>query len=156
MNTRRRRCCLILVLGFALLPFCAAHPDDAKPDAFRGQVVALDKLLAAQGVKLDADAAPAWVALKTEDGKLYPLVKDAGARMFFKDPSLRDRPMRLTGRLVPGTPFLQVVDVHSYRNGKLHAVYYWCDICTIKNHDPGICECCGMAVELREEPVREK
>ena len=34
---------------------------------------------------LDADAVPSWYALVTDDGKSYPLVKDAGARMFFKN-----------------------------------------------------------------------
>ncbi len=40
--------------------------------------------------------------------------------------------MRLTGRLIPGSTLLQVVNVHSYVKGKLHEVYYWCDICTIR------------------------
>lgn len=156
MTTWQRRTCLVLALAAALLPLCAARPDDAKPETFAGQVIALDKFLADRSVKLDADAAPAWRALKTDDGKLYPLVKDAGARMFFKDASLLNRPMRLTGRLVPGTPFLQVVDIHSIVDGKRHDVYYWCDICTIRTHDPGICDCCGGPLERREVPVRDR
>jgi hypothetical protein len=149
----QRRAGLLLAVMGALLPLCAARSQDAKPETFRGMVVPLAKLLAEQGVKLDADAAPAWLALKTADGKIYPLVKDAGARMFFKDAALLERPVRLTGRLVPGTSFLQVVVVQSEVRGKLHEVFYWCDICTIRRYEPGICDCCGGPLERREEPV---
>src|SRR5262249_32128107 len=85
-----------------------------------------------------------------DDGKLYPLVKDAGARLFAKDKRLLGRPMRLTGRLDPKSKMLQVVNVHSLKNGVLHDVYYWCDICTIKSFENAICDCCGGPVELRE------
>ncbi len=115
----------------------------------------LDKLLAKQDVKLDPDAAPAWLALVTEDGKVYPLVKDAGARMFFKDARLLNRPMRLTGRLVANGALLQVVTVQSYVKEQLSEVYYWCDICTIRSYEHGICDCCGGPTELREVPVKE-
>jgi hypothetical protein len=155
MTALQRRAGLLLTVALALLPLCAAHSGDApKAEIFRGEVVALAKLLAEKGVKLDADAAPAWRALKTADGKLYPLVKDAGARMFFKDDAMLNRPLRVTGRLVPGTGLLQIVAVHSEVRGKLHEIYYWCDICTIRCYEPGICECCGAPVERREEPVR--
>ncbi len=45
----------------------------------------LADILKKQGVKLDADAAPYSLALVTDDNKIYPLVKDDGGRMFFKD-----------------------------------------------------------------------
>jgi hypothetical protein len=149
----RARAGVVIALAFALLPLAAAQGPKAA-EHFRGQVVPLAKLLDEQGVKLDADAAAVTLMLKTADGKVYPLVKDRGARMFFKDPRLLNRPMRLTGRLLPGSQFLQVVAVHSEVKGKLHDVYYWCDICTIRAFEPGICECCGMPVEFREEPAR--
>ena len=95
-----------------------------------------------------------WLALVTDEGKIYPLVKDAGSRMFFKDAKLLNRPMRLTGCLVPGSTLLQVVNVHSYVNGRLHEVYYWCDICTIRGYEAGICDCCGGPMEFREVPVK--
>ena len=87
----------------------------------------------------------------TSKGKIYPLINDAGARMFAKDKRLLNRPMRLTARLDPKSGSLQVIYVHSLKNGKLHDVYYWCDICTIKRHEAGICDCCGAPMEFREE-----
>ena len=67
------------------------------------------------------------MALVTEDGKIYPLIKDDGSKMFFTDAKVRNRPMRLTARLFANTQLLQVVNVHSYKDGKLHDIYYWCD-----------------------------
>ena len=61
--------------------------------------------------------------------------------------------MRLTGRLLPGSQLLQVVEVHSVRNGQLHEVYYWCDVCAIKRFEKKTCECCLGPMELREVPV---
>jgi hypothetical protein len=74
--------------------------------------------------------------------------------MFFKDKRLLDRPMRLTARQLPNGRLLQVVQVHSYIDGQLHDVYYWCDICSIRTFEAGDCGCCGMKMELRETPVK--
>jgi hypothetical protein len=155
----KRRLGLGFALLFALIPLYAGRAGSTKADdknqQFKGAIVPLSPLLAKSEIKLDADAAPYWLALKADDGKLYSLVKDAGARMFFKDAKLLNRPMRLTGKLLPGSQLLQVVNVHSYIDGKLHEVYYWCDICTIRGYEAGICDCCGGPMERREVPVKE-
>ena len=41
------------------------------------------------------------------------------------------------------------------REGKLHEVYYWCDICSIRRGEKMTCECCGGPMELREEPLKK-
>jgi hypothetical protein len=152
-----RRIGLLFALSVALAPLCVGLAGDKKgsdKNAFYvGKVVSLADVLAKQGVKIDPDQIV--LALQTDDGKLYPLIKDDGARMFFKDAKLLNRPMRLTARLIPNSQFLQVIQVHSLINGKLHDVYYWCDICTIKRFEAGICDCCGEQMELRETPVKE-
>ena len=157
MNRSQKRLGLVLALSFALVPLLASRGQNPKAadknQFFKGNVVPLDKLLAREGIKLDADAV--GMALQAEDGKVYPLVKDAGARMFFKDAKLLNRPMRLNGRLVAGGALLQVINVHSYVDGRLHDVYYWCDICTIRGYEAGICDCCGGPMEFRETPARE-
>ena len=151
-----------LGLGVALMlvfsPFLfspAAEPEKATPQYFKGKVVPLSGLVEKFGSKLDPEAAPHWLALSAEDGKIYPLIRDEGARMFFKDPRLLNRPMRLTGRLLPASQLLQVVEVHSYHQGELHEVYYWCDVCSIKRFENKICDCCGGPMELRETPVKK-
>jgi hypothetical protein len=150
----RRRVGLFLACAAALVPLLGAGPAAPKDEAFTGKVVPLAELVAKAGSRLDADAAPFWLALVTDDGKVYPLVKDGGARLFFKDKALLNRPMRLTGRLLPGSQVLQVKAVHSLHGGKLHEVYYWCDVCSIRRGEKDVCECCGGPMELREEPVK--
>jgi hypothetical protein len=155
MTRWKRRAGLLLALGFALLPLCGgwagADKSADKNEYYKGKVVPLAELLAKSNVKIDADAAPYLLVLQADDGKLYPLLKDDGSRMFFKDARLLNRPMRLTARLVPKSQFLQVINVHSLIKGKLHEVYYWCDICTIKRYEAGACDCCGAPMDFREE-----
>jgi hypothetical protein len=158
MKTTIMRMGICLAFGFALLPFAfgqAQKPKAAdKSRTFKGIVMPLDKLLAKQDIKVDPDAAGIMV-LQSDDGKVYPLVKDAGSRMFYKDSRLLNRPMRLTARPVAHGALLQVINVHSYVKGQLCDVYYWCDICTIRSFEKGICDCCGGLTELREVPVKE-
>jgi hypothetical protein len=148
-----RRFILIAVLALSLAPLYA-RPPETKNEQYRGKVVPLANLLEKQGVKLDADAAPQWLALVADDGKTYPLIKDDGSRMFFKDERLLKRPMQLTGRVLDGN-LLQVVNVHSIVKGELNDVYYWCDICAIRRNEKKVCDCCGGPMELKEEPVKK-
>src|SRR5438132_1258649 len=116
---RRLGICLALVLG--LCPILIGRGGDGakvfKTQYYTGKVQALASILAKQDVKLDVDAAPPWMALVTDDGTVYPLIKDEGTRMFFQDPVLRNKSVRLTGRLVGKTNLLQVVNVHTDRKG---------------------------------------
>jgi hypothetical protein len=149
---RRMTLCIALAVGISPL---AAGPDAPKNQDYKGKVVPLATILAKQKVKLDPDASSQWLALQCDDGKIYPIIKDDGGRMFFKDERLLNRPMQLIGRLVPDTNFLQVVTVHSLVKGELHEVYYWCDICSIRRNEKKICDCCGGPMELKEEPVKK-
>lgn len=153
-----RRFCLALACTIALAPFfagAAEKPSAPKIEEYKGKVVPLADVVARAGSRLDPDAVPFWLALEGEDGKVYPLVKDSGSRMFFKDAALLKRPMRLTGRLLPGSQLLRVTAVHSYLKGQLHEIYYWCEVCSIRRSEKDICECCGGPMELRFEPVKE-
>lgn len=161
--SRRSRRLLIAVACFAVLFPCwrgglvssADKTPPAKMEHFKGKVVPLADLLAKADAPLDADAAPSWLALVGEDGKIYPLVKDGGSRLFFQDRELLNRPMRLTGRIVPKSQLLQVTAVHSYVKGQLHEVYYWCEVCSIRRSEKTLCECCGGPMERREAPVKK-
>jgi hypothetical protein len=145
---------IVAALLVATLPMLFAA-DSAKPDAkqqfYKGKVAPLAAYFEKLGAKMDKEAAAQSYALITEDGKVYPLIKDDGSRMFFKDERLLNRPMRLTARPVGDTNFLQVFQVHSYLKGELHEVYYWCDICAIKRFEKKDCDCCGAPMEFREE-----
>src|SRR5262245_20742767 len=146
---------LLVALAPLLTLFTREDPAEAKPQFFEGQVVPLAEIVTRIGFKLDDDVAPHWLAMVTRDGKTYPLIKDDGSRMFFRDATLLKRPMRLTGRLLADTHLLQVVEVHSFLKGELHEVYYWCEVCSIKRFEKKICECCGGPMELRETPAKK-
>jgi hypothetical protein len=154
MTAFTKRVGLLLALGFALLPLCGGWANDKKsPEKhafYTGKIVSLADLLKKEGTKLDDDAQV--LVLQTDDGKLYPLLKDIGSRMFFNDPKLLNRPMRLTARKVPHSEFLQVISFKSIIKGKLHDVYYWCDICAIRRTEPGRCDCCLAPLDLHEDP----
>jgi hypothetical protein len=143
-----------LCLSLTALPR-PAPCDETKSEYFTGKVVPLAKILEKEGGRLDADASPHWLALFTEEGMVYPIIKDDGSRMFFLDKTLLDRPMRLTGRLLPKCNLLQVVNVHSIKDGTMHEVYYWCDVCSIRRSEKKMCECCGRPMELREAPLKK-
>jgi hypothetical protein len=152
----RRRLGLCLACAVCLTPLLSAAGPEVRTEKlgrFNGKVVPLADLVAKAGAHLDPDAAPYWLALAGDDGKVYPLVKDTGARLFFRDKALLNRPMRLTGRLLPESQLLQVRAVHSVVQGQLCDVYYWCDVCSIRRGEKMICPCCGKMMELREEPV---
>ena len=150
MTRALRRLGVVLALGIGLCPLLAGWAGDGKKprlDQVTGKVMPRADLPAK--VRLDADAD---MVLLTDDGTAYALFKDAGARMFAKDRRLLNRPMRLSGKLLKGN-VIQVINVHSLKKGRLHDVYYWCDICTIKGFENGICECCGAPMDLREVPL---
>lgn len=141
------------IAGLFALPAAVAAADE-KLDTLSGKVVPLAGLVEKVGSKLDPDAVPHWLALAAEDGKVYPLVKDAGARMFFADKTLLNRPVRLTGKFLPGSQVLQVREVRALVKGVPHEVFYWCDVCSIRRGEKMVCECCGAPMVLKEEPAR--
>jgi hypothetical protein len=150
------RLAAVAALLFCLAPALPAAGKPAPKTAdYDGKVVPLAKVLEKQGVKLDADAAPTSLVLVADDGKVYPLVKDDGARMFYKDDRLLNRRMHLTARLLPEVGMLQVVQVRSWHGDQLYDVYYWCDVCSIRRHEKGRCDCCGGPLQLREEPAQK-
>lgn len=114
-----------------------------------GKVIPAAPLIEAGKVKASADA----LALVGDKGEIFIVAKE-GADMFYKDKRLLQRPMRITGKIAPGTNQLQVVAVHSVIKGKLHDVYYWCEECKLRYPEPGICICCGARTELIEEPLK--
>ena len=123
---------------------------EEKPLTLRGEVVALAPLLEKEGSKLDADSVPLWLGLVTKDGNVYPIVKDAGGRRFFKDKRLLNRPVEVTGKTFRDTHLLQVLTVRGVKDGKLTDIYYWCDICQIRRHELNECECCGGEMVFKE------
>jgi hypothetical protein len=121
----------------------------------RGKVVELGPhVLNAFNVPMDDDAGKA-IALVTDSGDVHPLVKDVRSRGFWMDKRLRDRPMELHVHKFPGLPFVRLIDVYGFKDGRKFRVDYWCTICAITTYQPGPCPCCQDEIELREVAVEE-
>jgi hypothetical protein len=157
LSRRRMLLGLACIFGFGPLLAFADKPAAEAPklETFTGKVVPLADLVAKTGSKLDPDAAPHSLVLVTDDGKAYSLVKDSGGRLFFKDPELLNRPMRLTGKLLPGSQILDVTLAQSLIKGEPNEIYYWCDVCSIRRSEKMVCECCGGPMKRHEEPLKK-
>ncbi len=74
----------------------------------------------------------------------------------FMDERLRGRPLVVKGRRFPDSRAVEVTFFQSLRDGRVHDLYYYCDICAIKSATLEICSCCREPVRLVEEPVKER
>jgi len=130
------------------------EPPDYETVSLRGRVVWLaDALERRFGIETDADAQHAVVALETDEGQLYPLVKDNRGRGFHLDPRIQDVEMQLLVRRTKGSPFVQVIRVYTVKSDGLYELDYWCDICSIPMYELKPCECCQGETRLRERKV---
>jgi hypothetical protein len=90
---------------------------------------------------------------KTETGQIYSLVSNQMSTALFVDTNLHSKFLLLKGRVSDGTQRFEVTgNLRSIKGGKVHELYYYCDICAIKTSDPAICMCCREPVYLVEEP----
>ena len=121
-----------------------------------GKVVELGPhVMEAFHVPMDDDFGKGIVALVTDSGEVHPLIKDVRSRGFFMDKRLRDRPMELHVHKYASLPFVRLIDVYSFKDGKKYKPDYWCTICAITTYQPGPCPCCQDEIQLRERPVEE-
>lgn len=143
--------------GLALL---SVQDEKPSPFAARGRLVCL---LEEMKERHQAEAPPVhphvWgfrVEGKAENGvRYYTLLRNKHSEALFADERFRGRDLRLTGRVFPATAILEVNSFQWYKDGKLHDVYYWCEVCAIRGVDPSTCACCQDKVELRESPAEK-
>ena len=140
----------------------SAATNRAKPKGFavvhvRGKVTAYKAAMKRLfGLEFVGKWGVDLLALETDDGRLLPLLPTDGARFFYHDRRMLGRPVLLTARRHDRTPGLQVIDIHSIKDDKVHEIYYWCDVCAIKMYQLQQCDCCQGPIEVREHPVGER
>jgi len=128
--------------------------DDAKNVSLGGRVICLtEELQKLYQIAPDCETRGHVYTLKTNEGKLYPFLPIDTAAAIWMDERYRTRDLQVTARLFPQTSFIEVIKLQSWLKGKLHDLYYYCDICAITAHKPGPCECCQEPVEFRETPA---
>jgi hypothetical protein len=122
----------------------AARPPDLT--VLRGRVFCLET---PKGCANGAD-----FIFEASDGGRFEFLATDPATAIFTDPRVRQRELQLVARLHNGRE-LEVIRVRSYREGKLHDIYYFCEVCNITTYAPGPCPCCRDELELRETPVSD-
>ena len=106
-------------------------------------------------IETDADAAETVAALETNDGRLYPIVKDVRGRGFWLDQRLRGIDVELVVRCYEGSPAVQIVRWYAIREGRKYELDYWCDTCAIPIYELKTCDCCQGETRLRERLAEE-
>jgi hypothetical protein len=142
-------------LGALSLPANAqdkhATADEARDASLRGRVVCLtEELDKLYNVLPECDKRGHVYSLKTSDGKLHPFLPTDTSAAVWMDERYRQRDLQIAVRLFPQTSFIEVIKFQSWKDGKLHDLYYYCDVCAITSNKPGACECCQEPVEFRE------
>jgi len=90
--------------------------------------------------------------LRTAAGESVELALDeSGLEKVLRDPQLATRDWELRGRETEDGRFV-VERVFTVKDGQLHRVTYYCEICHITTHEPGPCMCCQGVTDLRELP----
>jgi hypothetical protein len=91
---------------------------------------------------------------KTGDGKYFTLLRTKYSEALFVDDRLREKELLLKTRLFPATQIIEPITIRSVRNGVVHDLYYYCEVCSIKAVSPEPCSCCQGPVELIEKPLQ--
>ena len=95
-------------------------------------------------------ALPENLGLKAAGGKIYPLEKHDNVDALFVEKRLQTREFRLTLRKEVSSPWFELVKSQFIRGGKVYDFHYFCEVCNITTHAPGICLCCREPTEYRE------
>ncbi|MFN0122882.1 MAG: hypothetical protein ACKV2V_20475, partial [Blastocatellia bacterium] len=120
----------------------------------RGRIVCFTEAFARlHGLKPECEATRPLYGLQTGDQRLYSILPTDQAAAIYDDERFRQRDLRITARLFPGGAWIEVIKIQSLREGKLHDLYYFCEVCNIRTHKPGPCDCCQDPVVFHEEPA---
>ncbi len=118
----------------------------------RGQVVCLaEEMHRLHEADLPTGHAHVY-GFKTKDGKFYTLLRTKLSEALFDDERLRTKELLLKGRVFPKSQVFEPTLIRSVRNGVVHDLYYYCDVCDIQSVSPAECACCQGPVELIEKP----
>ncbi|MCY4188917.1 MAG: hypothetical protein OXD30_10585 [Bryobacterales bacterium] len=105
---------------------------------------------ALQGRLLPAEDGAA-LRLSLTGGGTAVLALDEGLDLTMRDPRLAGRLWEVRGKRQDDGRFV-VEKIFTVKDGELHRVTYYCEICHITTHEPGPGMCCQGETDLRELP----
>ena len=132
---------------FLFLSLLAVGESDIvkKEVVVRGSVACVN----ASGSEISCHGDDRLFALRTTDGnQFFFLPEDPNSRMF-EDERLHQRELEVTGWSRGGNR-LEIIKVHSVKDGQLFDIHYFCSVCNIKAFVGGLCWCCQEEFEFRE------
>jgi hypothetical protein len=150
----RSRTCFILFLALAFslvrLGFSLETPTplEAANLVVTGTLVCLDESFK----ETACGTQPGILGLKAPENRIYPLRKHENVEALFVEKRLQTRQFKLTLRRETGvpSPWFELVKAQFIRDGKVYDFHYFCEVCNITTHAPGICLCCREQTEYRE------
>ncbi len=89
--------------------------------------------------------------LQLPGGATVELELDEGLELTMRDPQLAERLWAVRGQRQDDGRVV-VEKIFTVKDGVLHRVTYYCEICHITTHEPGACMCCQGETDLRELP----
>ena len=119
-----------ILAGLALAVTCAASDG-----ALRG--------------RLAPPVADEPLKLVTAEDAAVELVLVESMELTMRDPQLAERLWEVRGRRLDDGRY-GVDKIFTVKDGELHRVTYYCEICHITTHEPGRCMCCQADTDLRE------
>ncbi|HJQ69977.1 MAG TPA: hypothetical protein VKA70_13450 [Blastocatellia bacterium] len=139
----------ILTLFFLILlaPLCRTGVGVASEDA---PLVILRGRVSCQGQACDTPSGRFEFTATT--GQLYTFVEGDELALIFQDPRVRSRELQITARL-RAKDRLEIIKVKSVVSGRLHDLYYFCEVCNITAYAPGPCPCCRSELQFFEKPL---
>jgi hypothetical protein len=141
---------LLFLAPLSALPILAQGSDQSLV-IVRGHAVCLDALGRDDESFLGCSGANHNFGFESKSGKLYKFLPTDPMTAIFSDNRVRQRELQISARLHSGDQ-LEIIKVQSVREGKLHDVFYFCEVCNIKAYVPGLCPCCRSELEFRETP----
>jgi hypothetical protein len=148
-QVRKLFLCLALVFCQVCTGFAFEKPPlpEAANLVVSGLLVCLDGSFKEKACSTAAET----LGLKAAGGKIYPLKKHENVDALFVEKRLQTREFKLTLRKEEASsPWYELVNSQFIRGGKVYDFYYFCDVCNITTHAPGICLCCREQTEYRE------
>ena len=135
-----------------------AAPKRTEPRPFRarGAVVCLfEEIERVHGAGIDTQHAHvfAFRVASDEQTRYYPLLPTEQSKALLTDERLRAYELILSGVLYAEGDALGLSGWRGVRGDILLDVYYWCEVCSIRGIDPGLCACCQEDVILREKEL---
>jgi len=91
------------------------------------------------------------LGLKAANGQIYLLKDDKLTKTLIEEKRIGSKDFQLTLRKAGDSPAYEIVKSQFFRDGKLYDFYYFCDVCNITTHSPGLCLCCRQETEYHEK-----